>query len=247
MINNDSRIDVLGIGFDNITMADAVDTALELIKEHRGAYVVTPNPEIVWMCRENKALENAAKNASLVLADGIGIIYGAKILKTPLKQKLPGADFAANLIEALAKSGDSVYLLGSKPGVADTAAERLHEKYPNLVIAGVHDGYFQDDSHIIADINEKAPDFLLVCLGAPKQELWMLENSSHLNVGIMAGLGGTLDVIAGTVSRAPERWQRLGLEWLYRLMKEPRRIGRTMKLPLFIFAVIFARLKGKKR
>jgi bacterial polymer biosynthesis proteins, WecB/TagA/CpsF family len=247
MMNHSEKIDVLGVEFDNITMDEAVDYAMELISRHQSSYVVTPNPEIVWMCRTDENLKDAVTGASMVLADGIGIIYGAKILKTPLKEKIPGTDFAARLIDELAKRSGSVYLLGSKPGVADGAAEKMKKEHPGLVISGTHDGYFKEDKAIIDDINSKKPDFLLVCLGAPKQENWMKKNSAYLDVGIMAGLGGTLDVYAGTVKRAPEKWQKLGLEWLYRLLKEPKRISRTMKLPLFVFAVIGARFNRKKR
>ena len=241
------RIDVLGVGFDNITMEEAVSHAMELVSRHQSSYVVTPNPEIVWMCRKDKDLQDAVTGASMVLADGIGIIYGAKILKTPLKEKIPGADFAARLMDELAKQGGSVYLLGSKPGVADDAAEKMKKEHPGLVISGTHDGYFNEDEAIIADINSKKPDFLMVCLGAPKQENWMKKNSPRLDVGIMAGLGGTLDVYAGNVRRAPEKWQKHGLEWLYRLIKEPKRFARTMKLPLFVLAVIGVRFDKKKR
>lgn len=241
------RTDVLGVGFDSLTIEEATENALAHIEARSGAYVVTPNPEIVWLCRDSADLAKAVRGAAMVLPDGVGVVYGAKILGTPLKEKLPGADFAENLIAHLSKKGGSIYLFGAKPGVADMAGQRLTEKYPGLVIAGIHDGYFQDDEPIIADINKKRPDFLMVCLGAPKQELWMEKNSGRLDVGLMAGLGGTLDVYAGTVKRAPERWQRLGLEWLYRLIKEPRRIGRMMKLPLFLFAVIGKRISGNKR
>ena len=247
MTKHSERIDVLGVGFDNTTMQKAVDSAMELISQRQGSYVVTPNPEIVWMCRTDENLMNAVSGASMVLADGIGIIYGAKILKTPLEEKIPGADFAARLMDELAKHGGSVYLFGSKPGVADIAAEKMKKEHPGLIVLGTQDGYFESDEAIIADINIKRPDFLLICLGAPKQEEWMKKNSTRLNVGIMAGLGGTLDVYAGTVKRAPVKWQKLGLEWLYRLLKEPRRIARAMRLPLFVFAVIGERFNKKKR
>lgn len=243
MTRKQVRTDVLGVGFDSLTIDEAVKIALEYIEGRSGDYVVTPNPEIVWLCRNSADLKKAVGGAAMVLPDGVGIIYGAKILGTPLKEKLPGADFAEALIAGLSGRGGSVYLFGAKPGVADAAGQRLADQYPGLVIAGTHDGYFQDDEPIIADINEKKPDFLMVCLGAPKQELWMEKNRGRLDVGLMAGLGGTLDVYAGTVKRAPERWRRLGLEWLYRLVKEPRRIGRMMKLPLFLFAVIGQRIR----
>ena len=244
-MNELNRISVLGVNFDNLHMREAVDSALDAIHRRSGGWVVTPNPEIVMLCRENEKLADAVRDARLVIPDGIGVIYGARILGTPLKEKLPGIDFASELMAELAKGAGRVYLFGAKPGVADKAANTLTEKFPGLVVCGTHDGYFSDDAPIIRDINEKQPDLLLVCLGAPKQELWMQSNAGKLDTGLMIGLGGSLDVFAGVVQRAPVFWQKMGLEWLYRLLKEPRRIGRMMKLPQFLFAVIWQRLRNK--
>lgn len=239
------RTDVLGVGFDNLTMDEAVEQALGLIEDRRTTYIVTPNPEIVWLCRDDPSLSDIISKASLVLADGIGVIYGSKILRRPLKGKLAGIDFAEKVLEKMALSGKSVYLFGAKPGVAEAAGDYLKKKYCGLVIAGTTDGYFKDDGLVVKAINTAKPDLLLVCLGAPKQERWMAAHTDLLDVGLMAGLGGSLDVFAGTASRAPLSWQKLHLEWLYRLMKEPRRITRMIKLPLFLFAVIGQRIKGQ--
>ncbi len=240
------RTEVLGIGFDNLTMEEAVNKALSLIKEGSAAYVVTLNPEIVWLCRSELELKSAIAGACIVLPDGIGIIHGARILGTPLREKIPGIDFAQALMSRMASEGMSVFLLGAEDGVAQKAAERLGERFPGLVLAGTHHGFFSEDEPIIKIINEAKPDLLLVCLGAPKQEYWMKNNADKLNVGLMAGLGGSLDVFAGKVRRAPVVWQKLGLEWLYRLIREPRRIKRMIKLPLFIFAVVAQRIGRKK-
>ncbi|MEG1632957.1 MAG: WecB/TagA/CpsF family glycosyltransferase [Oscillospiraceae bacterium] len=231
-----TKTDVLGVGFDDVTPDEAVARALELISARRAAYVVTPNPEIIMLARENEELCAALNAAALVLPDGVGVVKGAAILGTPLKGKVPGIDFASALMAKLAERGGSVFLFGAKPGIAETAGEKLAEKYNGLVIAGACDGYFTDDGDIKAKIRAAAPDLLLVCLGAPKQELWMRDNEGKLPVGLMAGLGGSLDVFAGAVKRAPQFWQNLGLEWFYRLLREPKRIGRVMKLPQFIFA-----------
>lgn len=239
------RIDVLGVGFDDMTMDEAVDKALSLIQDRQSAYVVTPNPEIVWLCKGDTALRDIVSSAALVLPDGIGVVYGARILGRPLKGKVAGIDFAERVIARLAQAGGSIYLLGAKPGVAAQAAENLTKTYPGLVVAGTADGYFKEDGPVVEKINAAQPDFLMVCLGAPKQELWMAANQDKLHVGLMAGLGGSLDVFAGTVERAPKSWQNLHLEWLHRLLKEPRRITRMIKLPLFIFAVIGQRIKGQ--
>ena len=235
----------MGVGFDNLTLDEAVSEALRLIRERRSAYVVTPNPEIVMICRENPEAMEAVQQADLVLPDGIGVVYGAKILGTPLKGKLPGIDFVTALMAELAKTGGRVFLLGSKPGVAELAAENLVSRFPGLQVCGTMDGYFKDDAPVIEAVNAAAPDLLFVCLGAPKQELWMRRNAPKLNVGLMAGLGGSLDVFAGTVKRAPVIFQKLGLEWFYRLLKEPKRIGRMMNLPKFLFATIRERVRKK--
>lgn len=237
------RINIMGVGFDSLTLPEAVERAEALMSERRAAYVVTPNPEIVMTCWENPEAMEAVQNADLVLPDGIGVVYGARILGTPLKGKLPGIDFAAELMHRMAKRGGRVYLLGAKPGVAETAGERMKAQFPGLQICGTHDGYFQDDAPVIEEINTLQPDLLLVCLGAPKQELWMRRNAAALKVGLMAGLGGSLDVFAGTVKRAPVFFQKLGLEWFYRLIKEPWRFKRMMKLPKFLFACIGKKLR----
>ena len=219
------RIDVLGVGFDNLTMTEAVSRGAALLEEPGCHYVVTPNPEIVEVCRENPAAMQAVNGADLVLPDGIGVIKGAAMLGTPLKEKTPGIEFAAGLMEKMAERGRSLYLLGAKPGVADMAAERLQKQYPGLKIAGTHDGYFKED--------------------APKQELWMARNGPATGAHLLCGLGGSLDVFAGTVERAPKFWSDHGLEWFYRLCKEPKRIGRMMKLPLFLVHV--RQEKGKRK
>ncbi len=240
------RIDVLGVEFDDCTMEKAVEMGMEFIARPGADMVVTPNPEIVMLCRADPELSRAVSEAALVIPDGIGVIYGSRILRRPLHDKVPGADFAEGVMAELAKTGGSVYLFGAKPGVADMAAEKLRAKYPGLRIAGTSDGYFDDPEPIIKRINDASPDFLLVCLGAPKQELWMYENRERLNVRLMAGLGGSLDVYAGVIPRAPKLWRRLDLEWLYRLLKQPSRIGRMVKLPRFIFAAFAQRREERK-
>lgn len=239
-----SRIDVLGVSFDDLTMDEAVEIALGFMQERRACYACTPNPEIVMAAKGDAALRAALSGAELVLADGVGITKAAAMLGTPLKSRVPGIDFASNVISRLAEQGGSVYLLGAKPLVAEAAAEKLSQTYPGIVIAGTNDGYFTDDAPVIEKINAASPDFLMVCLGSPKQELWMSANAGRLSCGLMAGLGGSLDVLAGNVQRAPETWRRLGLEWLYRVIKEPKRLGRVMKLPAF---VLEAAAEGRRR
>lgn len=231
------RIDVLGVGFDNVTMEEAVERGMSLLHSEGAHYVVTPNPEIVEVCRENAAARAAVNGASLVLPDGIGVIKGAAIMGTPLKERTPGIEFAAHIVERMAGEGLSLYLLGAKPGVAEKAAENLKKQHPGLVIAGSHDGYFKEDGPVVEDIRQSGADCVFVCLGAPKQEFWMEKNGPATGVHLLCGLGGSLDVFAGTVERAPKFWCDHGLEWFYRLCKEPKRIGRMMKLPLFLVHV----------
>ena len=231
------RINVLGVGFDNLLMIEAVARGVDMLSQPGAHYVVTPNPEIVEICRKNPEAMRAVNGADLVLADGIGIIKGARILGTPLKARNPGIEFAAYLMREMAEKGRSLYLLGAKPGVAEAAGERLAAKYPGLRIAGTHDGYFQEDSPVIEAIRQSGAEVVFVCLGAPKQELWMARHGEATGARLLCGLGGSLDVFAGVVERAPKFWSDHGLEWFYRLCKNPGRAGRMMKLPLFLIHV----------
>ena len=240
------KTNVLGVQYDNVTMAEALDTARALLQRPEASYCVTPNAEMAYEALHDESFRAILNGASLVLPDGAGVVLGAKILKTPLKEKVAGIDFAANLLGVLEETGGRLYLLGGKPGIAEQAAENMKKTYPKLCICGTADGYFKDEAPVIARINEARADVVFVCLGAPKQELWMQRNAPRLRVGLMAGLGGSLDVFAGNVKRAPKFFQKLGLEWFYRLLKEPKRIGRMMKLPKFLFAAIGRRLRGKK-
>ena len=239
------RIDILGVGFDDLTVEEAADQAMLLLEKPGVHYVVTPNPEIVAICRKDAAAREAVNNADLVLPDGIGVVYGAKILGTPLKGRAPGIDFAGALMKRMAEYGKSLYLLGAKPGIAEQAAAALQEKYPGLRVVGTADGYFKDDAAAAQRLCCSGADVAFVCLGAPKQELWMRNYGMASGAKLLCGLGGSLDVFAGVVDRAPEFYCRHGLEWLYRLMKEPKRIGRMMKLPLFLCHAAAA--KGKKK
>ena len=232
------RVDVLGVGFDNITMEQAVSRAMELMEESGAHYVVTPNPEIVEICREDEKARAVINRADLVLPDGIGVIYGAKLLHTPLVQRLPGIEFAQALMAAMAGTEKKLFLLGAKPGYAEEAARRLTERYPGLKIAGTNDGYFQEDAPVVEKIRRSGANAVFVCLGAPKQELWMAQNGEATGAGLLVGLGGCLDVFSGNTKRAPAIFCRLGLEWFYRLLCQPSRIGRMMKLPLFLLHVM---------
>lgn len=241
------RIPVKNVGFDPVTMAEAVRIGEKLLDQPGGHYVVTPNPEIVWLAQERADFMEALNAADLVIPDGIGIIYGAKILGTPLKERVPGFELATNLIRLAAEKGLGVYLLGSKPGVAERAAENLKKTYPNLNVIGTGDGYFKEDEPVLTRIRASGARLVLVCLGFPKQELWMHEHRDEVGQALMLGVGGSMDVFAGDVKRAPEAWCKANLEWLYRLLKQPSRLGRMMKLPAFLLSVLFERLKTGKQ
>ena len=239
------RVDVLGVGFDNITMEQAVAEGVRLMNTEGAHYVATPNPEIVETCRADQNAMEAVCDADLVVADGIGVIYGAKILGTPLKGRVPGIELAQNLMKKMAENGKTLFLLGAKPGVAEAAADKLRVAYPGLRIVGTHDGYFKEDAPVVEMIRESGADVVFVCLGAPKQEKWMREHGEATGAHLLMGLGGCLDVFSGNVQRAPEVFQKLGLEWFYRLMKNPSRIGRMMRLPLFLVHV--AEERGRRK
>ena len=234
----------MGVRFDNVTMEEALARAIALLPEKRGAYVVTPNSEIVYEAMADESLRDLLNAADLVLPDGAGVVLGSKILKTPLKEKVAGVDFADRLLGHLAETGGSVYLLGGKPGIAELAGQKRREKNPDLTICGMADGYFRDEGPVVEAIQQAAPDVLFVCLGAPKQERFMARHQKELPVGLMAGLGGSLDSFAGTVKRAPKWMIRLNLEWFYRLLKEPWRFKRMLRLPKFLWAVVCRRMRG---
>ncbi len=243
-----NKANIMGVYFDAVTLTQAVDRAIEQIKAGKKGYVVTPNPEIVYQAMEDAGFCELVNQASLVLPDGIGVIYASKILGDKLPGKVAGIDFASMLMHRMAQEKMRLFLLGAKPGVADQAAEKLKKKYSGLIISGTRDGYFKNDSEAVAAVNTAGgADVMFVCLGAPKQEYFMSKYQKKLNVTLCCGLGGSLDVFAGTVQRAPDIFIKLGLEWFYRLCKEPKRIGRMMKLPLFMLLVIRKKLFGKEK
>lgn len=239
------KTDIMGLQFDNITMEEALDAAKALLQGEHAARVVTPNAEIAYEALHDENTRTLLNSAELMLPDGAGVVLASKILKTPLKQKVAGVDFADGLLGVLETTGQSLYLLGSKPGIGELAAQKMMQKHPRLRIAGIADGYFQDEAPVIDKINASGADALFVCLGAPKQEQFMARHQKALHVKLMAGLGGTLDSFAGTVKRAPKWMIRLNLEWLYRLIKEPKRFKRMLRLPKYLWAVVCKRIRGR--
>ena len=234
------KTEILGVRFDDLTQQEAAQQGRQLLEEDKFHYVVTPNPEFLLAAEKDPEF-------GLVLPDGIGVVYSAKILGTPLKERVPGIEFAEAMLSALNEMGGRLYLLGAKPGVAEEAGRRICARYPALVLCGTHDGYFKDEQAILPEIAAAKPDLLFVCLGAPKQEKWMARWGQHTGAKLAIGLGGCLDVFAGNVRRAPEQWQKLGLEWAYRLKKEPKRIGRMAKLPLVLVKAAGQRIRPDKK
>lgn len=248
----DGKINIRGVYFDNVNMNEAMEKVKEMVNTDGLSYMFTPNSEIVQNCIENPELYEVINSASLVIPDGIGVVYASKVLGTPLKEKVPGCEVAEKLMEYAAKTGDGVFFFGGgkktaeQEAVSTLAASKMCEKYPGLNIVGTRDGYFTeaDVPSIIEEINASGAKILFVCLGAPKQEKWIYDNRGALKVNFAAGLGGTLDVFAGIAKRAPEFFLKTNLEWLYRLLCMPSRIGRMMKLPKFLFGTMIKKNKG---
>jgi len=239
------KVNILGVNIDKVTYTEAVDKIFNMLNEKGNHSVFTPNSEIILMAYKDEAFCEILNSADLLTADGIGVVHASKIVKNPVPERVAGYDMACGIIKKISQSGHRLYMFGGKPGVAELAAEKLKEQYPLLNIVGTHNGYFSPEEldTIIEDINMSGADLLFVCLGAPTQEKWIYTNRDKLSCHVMMGIGGSLDVFAGTVQRAPEIWCKLGLEWLYRLIKEPWRLPRMMALPKFGFTVLF---KGKK-
>lgn len=232
-------VNILGVNIDNITAADALENAKALLNSEGVSRIFTPNPEFIMTARKDEDFRRILNQADMCTPDGIGVVYAAKILKTPVQERVAGFDLACSLLAHIAGTGDGVFLFGAKPGVAERAAENLKKDYPGLIISGTHNGYFQpeEDADIVQEINNSGAKLLLVCLGAPKQERWIDAHRAELRPSLCMGVGGALDVLAGEVKRAPKLFIRFNLEWLYRLLKQPSRIGRFMALPKFIMIV----------
>lgn len=230
------KVEVLGVPFDNVTMAEAVERCQSFLAGEESHLLVTPNPEIVMRAKEDSNFLSIIKNASLVIPDGIGVVKGAAILGTPLKERVAGYDLICQLLETYQDGSKTFYFWGGKPGIAELAKQKLEEKYPHIAIVGTDDGYFDDakKKKIVANLRRVKPDILLVGIGAPKQEQLIQELLPEHCFKIGIGCGGSLDVLSGTVKRAPKLFIRCHMEWAWRLIKQPSRIGRMMVLPKFL-------------
>lgn len=188
--------------------------------------------------KDDPALKKLLNEAEFQIPDGIGVILASKLQKGNIIERVTGIDMMMRICEEAAKKQKRIFLYGGKPGVAASAAEKLKELYPGIQIAGIQHGYEKDNTKVVANINEAKPDILFVAMGSPKQENWINANRDQLYPIIYQGVGGSFDVLAGNVKRAPEFFQKIGLEWFYRLMLEPKRIKRQMALPKFLIEVI---------
>ncbi len=239
------KVNILGVNVDTVTISEAADTIMGFFNEDKLHSVYTPNSEIIMRAYKDEEFCSLLNSASLLTADGIGVVYASKILKKPIKERAAGYDIACRVLEKMNYTDHKLFLFGGKPGVAEEAKANLRKKYPELNIAGTRNGYFkpEDEASIVEEINASGADIVFVCLGAPKQEQWIDRHKDDLRVRVAMGIGGSLDVFAGRVERAPEFFCKTGLEWFYRLCKEPWRIGRMMELPKFAATVV---AKGKK-
>ncbi len=234
-------VKILGFDVDSFTFDEAVDYAYS----HSGQ-VVTINPEMISAAQKNQDFANIVSSAELVVPDGIGVEIGLKILGYKVR-RIPGIELGKSLIIKFSKENKTVAMIGAKPDVVDLAVKNLKNEILNLNVVYSHDGYFKEDEQVLAEVVNAAPDLILVALGSPKQEFFISTLKQRLPKATMIGLGGSFDVWAGVVDRAPEIWQKLGLEWLYRTIKEPQRFKRIFPtLPVFIFKVVKERLFGKK-
>lgn len=245
------KVDILDVEISRVDIDEAVENARKILKSGSKASIFTPNPEILQLSGRNPELKSALQSAYMLLPDGIGVVFAAKILGRPLKGRVTGIDFLHRLCLLCVEERRSLFLLGAKEGVAERAASSLKELYPGIDICGAENGYFLDDEaeNVIDKINSSEADVAVVCLGAPKQELFIHKYRDKIKSSICIGVGGALDVISGDVKRAPEIWQRLGLEWLYRAVRQPKRFRRLLSLPAFVFNVLVQRtgfFKGRR-
>ncbi|MDR0249629.1 MAG: WecB/TagA/CpsF family glycosyltransferase [Oscillospiraceae bacterium] len=230
-------MDVLGVQIDAVTPSEALDVACRLMRSGSPRYVVTPNPEIIHAATADPQLRQSLNGADLSVADGIGVVRAAKKLGRPLPSRVPGVELAQGLLAYIAAEGKRLFLLGGKPLVAEKAAGELAKRHAGLNICGHCHGYFKEDTPIIEKIRLAAPDVIFVCLGSPLQELFMARNLRHVGSALMLGLGGAIDIFAGTKKRAPALFRGAGLEWLYRFATQPSRLARAGALPRFARAV----------
>ncbi|QCJ44136.1 WecB/TagA/CpsF family glycosyltransferase [Bacillus sp. S3] len=242
---NDTKIDILNVKFNSVTKENMLNILTNRIEEEKRTFLVTANPEIVMYANSDPEYMRVIQKADYVIADGIGIIIGSKIIGQPLPERIPGFELMQELLKKGNEANWSAYFLGAKKEVVETAVANIRQQYPNLKIAGYHDGFFDWESTIIqGEIKQAKPDLVFVALGLPRQENFIAHKLADIDKGLFIGVGGSFDVLAGTVKRAPVIWQKLNLEWLYRLLKQPSRWRRMLVLPQFLIRML--KIKQKR-
>lgn len=241
-----------GIEIDNLSLEETLDRIDFLLSNNRlvKQYIFTPNAWHILELQKNKTLQEAYKNAYLLLSDGFSIILASHFLGAPLKERITGIDLFEELLKLAEHKGYKIYLLGATENVIKQTVSQILKKYNGIKIVGYHHGYFSDDNTIVKQINLLSPDILFVGMGFPKQELWIYRNINLLNVKVVVCVGGTFDVISGKFKRAPKWMQKIGLEWLWRLIQEPRRLWKRYLIgnTIFVWLVLkemFKRLLKK--
>ena len=240
--------EVLGVTFSTMDMNSTITRINRHIEEYNTLFhVVTANPEVVMNAERNPAFKEMLDQVELITPDGIGVVIASKILQTPLAERVTGFDLITGILAHRSdkEQPTTVYALGAKEDVIKLAARNLRQKYPNVEVVGYHHGYFEEGSkeelQIVETISELKPDLLLVGLGSPRQENFIHTYKNTLNAKVAIGCGGTFDILSGTLKRAPESFQRFGIEWLYRLLQQPSRIKRQIVLPFFLYKVLKSR------
>ena len=246
-----NKVRILGIDVDNINIDEAGEITKQLVESSNKSckVIVAPNTEFIMMAQKDEEFYNILRGADLATPDSVGVMIGGKLQKKPLKQRIPGQMYFRKVLEVGEKEGWTFYLLGGKDDVPALATENLKKIYPNIKIVGYHEGFFDKDSEekVIAEINELKPNVLFVAMGAPIQEKWIERHKNELKVDVAAGQGGTFDYEAGKIKRAPVIFQKLGIEWFWRLMLQPARIFRMIVLPIYLMKIVFTKdiTKGK--
>lgn len=240
------RIEILGVPVDCVSMAGTVEFVEASIRAGRQVSVLAVNPEKIIKAQTDATVMRLLRNSGLLIPDGIGVVLAAWIFGLGKMQRVPGSELMPRLCELAAQKGHKVYLFGANPKVNSRAVQRLLERYPGLQIVGHQHGYVNDVDmpELIERINASEAQMLFVALGSPRQEMWIEHYAPHLNVKIFQGVGGTFDVIAGTVKRAPWLFRTAHLEWFYRLMAQPKRLLRQTALPKFVYQVLLRKVVG---
>lgn len=233
------RVNILGVDVDAVTMAEAVDVVRRAMDTRAGVMVATANAEMLMRATHDDELRHILNASALVVPDGAGTVWAARHLGHAMPERVAGYDLAQELLRCAPAEGRRVYFFGSAPGVAEKAKAKAEQLYPGIEIVGVRNGFFSlaDNAAIIAEIRAARPDLLLVALGVPKQEKWIAAHLAELDVPVAIGVGGTLDVMAGVMKRAPHWMQKAKLEWLFRGLMQPKRAGRLLALPKFVLKV----------